>query len=174
MCPNRFHVPGSAAPVDARRGVQWRRPEPGTRNAQRGFSLITAIFILVILTVLGAAMVTFSTVQHTTVAMDIQSARAYQAARAGIEWGAYEALKVPGFNCTGTPFTLTFPAGTTLSGFTTTVVCGVTNHTEGANSVDLFVLTSTATSGVANTPDYVSRQVSARIARCVPPGGGTC
>ena len=72
---------------------------------QGGFSLITAIFILVIFAALGAAMVTFSTVQHTTVAMDIQSARAYQAARAGIEWGAYEALKVPGFDCTGLQMT---------------------------------------------------------------------
>lgn len=140
---------------------------------QGGFSLVTAIFILVILAALGAAMVTFSSAQHGTVAMDIQSARAYQAARAGIEWGAYEALQVPSFNCTGAPFTLTF-AGTNLAGFTATVDCSVTNHAEGANAVALFVLTSTATYGVVNTPDYVSRQVSARIARCVPPGGGTC
>ena len=135
------------------------------QNRQGGFSLVTAIFILVILAWLGASMVTFSTAQHSTVAMDIQSARATQAARAGIEWGAYEALQVPGFNCAGTPFTLTFPAGTNLAGFTTTVACSLTTHTEGANAVDLFVLTSTATYGVVNTPDYVSRQVSARIAR---------
>ena len=142
-------------------------------NDQRGFSLVTAIFILVVLAALGAAMVTFSSVQHNTVAMDIQSVRAYQAARAGIEWGAYEALKVPGFNCTGTPFTLTFP-GTNLAGFTTTVDCALTDHTEGANTVTLFVLTSSAAYGVANTSDYVARQVSARIARCVPPGSGSC
>ena len=148
------------------------------QNRQSGFSLVTAIFILVILAWLGASMVTFSTAQHSTVAMDIQSARATQAARAGIEWGAYEALQMSGFTVTctsGTPFTLTFPAGTNLAGFTATVACSVTNHTEGANAVDLFVLTSTATYGVVNTPDYVARQVSARIARCVPPpGGGTC
>ncbi len=179
MCPNLFRVPGSACRADARRGVRWRHPEPGTRNAQRGFSLVTAIFILVILAALGAAMVTFSSAQHGTVAMDMQSARAYQAARAGIEWGAYEALQVPGFNCPVPPaaaasYTLTFAAGTNLTGFTTTVACSMTNHAEGANAVALFVLTSTATYGVVNTPDYVSRQVSARIARCVPPGGGTC
>ncbi len=165
--PNRFRISG----FGLMRGAVCNG---APRHAQHGFSLVTAIFILVILAALGAAMVTFSSAQHGTVAMDMQSARAYQAARAGIEWGAYEALKVPGFNCTGTPFTLTFPAGTNLTGFTTTVACSMTNHAEGANAVALFVLTSTATYGVVNTPDYVSRQVSARIARCMPPGGGTC
>ena len=47
---------------------------------QSGFALVTAIFILVVLAGLGAAMVSISTTQHTTVAMDIQSARAQQAA----------------------------------------------------------------------------------------------
>ena len=154
------------------------------QNRQGGFSLVTAIFILVILAGLGASMVTLSTAQHSTVAMDIQSARAYQAARAGIEWGAYAALVpvpgVPGFSCpaAAASYTMTF-AGTPLAGFTTVVTCSSTTHSEGANTVGantvvVSILNSTAFYGVVNTPDYVTRQLSARVAICTEPGGAAC
>ena len=149
------------------------------QNRQGGFSLVTAIFILVILAGLGASMVTFSTAQHSTVAMDIQSARAYQAARAGIEWGAYATLVpvpgVPGFSCpaAAASYTMTF-VGTALAGFTTVVTCNSTTHTEGANTVVVSILNSTAVYGVVNTPDYVTRQLSARVAICTGPTGAAC
>jgi len=146
-------------------------PKYGVR--QGGFSLATAIFILVILAALGAAMVTFSGAQQATVAMDIQSARAYQAARAGIEWGAYRALKDATFTCAGTPFTLTF-TGTDLAGFSTQVNCMASSHTEAGNTVTLFDFTANATYGVANTPDFVAREVGARVARCIDSGGAPC
>ena len=57
-----------------------------------GFSLITAIFILVILASLGAAIVTITGVEQTSSALDVQGSRAYQAAHAGIEWASYQLL----------------------------------------------------------------------------------
>ena len=140
---------------------------------QGGFSLVTAIFILVILAALGAAMVTFSGAQQTTVAMDIQTARAYQAARAGIEWGAYRALQVPGFTCAGTPVSLSF-TGTSLAGFTTLVSCTPSSHSESGNTLTLFEFTANASYGVANTPDFVARELRARVARCTDSGGAPC
>ena len=62
------------------------------RRAQHGFAIVSAIFLLVVLGTLGAFMVALSTVQHTTSTQDLQGTRAYQAARAGIEWGAYQVL----------------------------------------------------------------------------------
>lgn len=135
---------------------------------QSGFALVTAIFILVVLAGLGAAMVTISTSQHTTVAMDIQSARAYQAARAGIEWGAYQALQTPlpaGFTCPVLPAAAASYAMAPLTGFATTVTCSATTHSEGANTVTMFALTSTATYGTVGTSDYVARQLQARVAK---------
>lgn len=132
---------------------------------QNGFALVTAIFILVVLAGLGAAMVTISTSQHTTVAMDVQSTRAYQAARAGIEWGAYQALQTPlpaGFTCPAAAASYTMIP---LTGFTTTVTCSSTTHSEGANTVTMFLLTSTATYGSAGTSDYVARQLQARVTK---------
>lgn len=148
---------------------------PLTNLAQRGFSLVTAIFILVILAILGAFMVSFSATQQSTIAMDIQSARALQAARAGVEWGAFQLLKVPppGATCADYPgstiYNMTFNAPA-LTGFSTSVNCFKTSHTEGANTIVVYVLTSTAIYGAVNTPDYVNRQITARLATCTEPG----
>jgi MSHA biogenesis protein MshP len=106
------------------RHVQCRR-----LSANKGFSIVSAIFLLVILTALGAAILNISTVQHASSALDVQGARAYQAARAGIEWGLYTKLQTSTKNtycnnaATPTSTSFSMPAGTTLSSFTVTVVC---------------------------------------------------
>jgi MSHA biogenesis protein MshP len=63
---------------------------------QQGFGAIAAIVILVILAALAAAIVSLGTTQQMTSAQDVMSARAWQAARAGNEWGLYQALRVTG------------------------------------------------------------------------------
>ena len=52
-------------------------------SAQRGFSLISAIFLLVVIAALGTFAVTLSTSQQQSAALDVLGSRAYQAARAG-------------------------------------------------------------------------------------------
>lgn len=136
---------------------------------QRGFSIVTAIFLLVILSALGAYMLTFSSVQHTTSAQDVQGARAYQAARAGIEWGTYQILQnnsgVFAQNCrTPTPPPQTLPAlAGTLSAFTVKVYCSTTSYTEAANPLWMYRVTSNASVGVAGQTNYVERQMQITI-----------
>ena len=62
-------------------------------RVQRGFGAVAAIVVLVILAALSAAIVSVGTSQHLTSAQDVLSARAWQAARAGNEWGLYRALQ---------------------------------------------------------------------------------
>ena len=64
----------------------------------RGFALLSAIFILVVLATLGAFILNVSSSQQIGSALDIQGVRAYQAARAGIEWGVHQ---VQSFDPTG-------------------------------------------------------------------------
>lgn len=135
----------------------------GKANCQ-GFSLVTAIFLLVILAGLGAAIVYISGVQQVSSALDIQGARAYQAARAGVEWGLHQQIRSG--SCVDAPGTsFTMPAGTTLSIFTVTVVC---HKTAGAvTSLDRYQITSTAcnpqapvtscTTGVGGGTGFVQR-----------------
>jgi MSHA biogenesis protein MshP len=144
------------------------------RNAKkmRGFSLVSAIFLLVVLAALGVAMVSVSSVQNQSSAMDVQGVRAYQAARAGIEWGLYQQQIKQG--CTTTPLSanITFPAGTSLAGFTASVSCIHTSDVT-SSALDTYVMTSTAcnqpdatgtcTKSNTNNRDYVQRVVEVRL-----------
>ena len=68
------------------------------RAGSRGFAIVSAIFILVVLGALGAFIVNVSTNQQIGSALDIQGVRAYQAARAGVEWGIYQVQATPAYN----------------------------------------------------------------------------
>ena len=97
---------------------------------QRGFGAIAAIVVLVILAVLAAAIVSLSTNQQLTAAQDVMSAKAWQAARAGNEWGLYKALRED--RCeTVSPTTLDLSDDT---GFHVTVTCASEDRNEGENS----------------------------------------
>lgn len=134
---------------------------------QSGFSIITAIFLIVILAALGAFAVSMFRVQQTTAAFDELGSRGFQAAQAGIEWGAWQVLRNGGACAAST--SLALPGS--LSLFTATVDCVSTAHTEAGNPVNIHQLTSTAcnqpAAGVcpnpAPGPDYVERQVQAAV-----------
>jgi MSHA biogenesis protein MshP len=140
-----------------------------------GFALTSAIFLIVVLAALGAIIVTVAGLQQTSSARDVMGGKAYQAARAGIEWGAYRVLQQgsPGV-CPATT-SIPMPAGTELAGLTATVTCVRTTADEGArtgiNGVEFYVITSTACNQApcpnTTTPGagYVERQLQASISR---------
>lgn len=105
----------------------------------RGFSLISAIFLLVVIAGLGAAMLNISGTQHTSSALDVQGTRAYHAARSGIEWGVYQMANPPAAACFASPSSFVPPAPT-LTAFTVTVTC--TSH--AASGVTVYQIQSTA------------------------------
>ena len=55
--------------------------------------MITAIFLLVVIAMLGAYIASLATTQQTSEALDVQGARAYQATYAGMQWGVFQALR---------------------------------------------------------------------------------
>lgn len=159
MCPD---TPALVVSRRFRRGARVSR--------QRGVTIVTAIFLVTVLALLGAFVVSVAGFQQKSSQLDVNGARAYQAARAGIEWGAYQALRganVPPAACFGTT-NLTF-AGTSLGAFTTNVTCTRTTHTELATTVTIDQITSiscnappcpNAAPGIA---DYVERKISTTI-----------
>jgi MSHA biogenesis protein MshP len=129
-------------------------------GSQKGFSLITAIFILLVLAVLGVFMVTMSGVQSRTTLWALQGARAYHAARSGLEWGGYRAL----VDNSCLPST-TFSVGS----FNVTVECQPEGpFVEGLQTYTVFRITSLAESGIYGNLDYVSRQLQARVTGATP------
>lgn len=144
-------------------------PERATSRRQVGFSLVTGIFLLVILAALGAFLVTVSGLFQVGSALDLQGARAYQAARAGIEWGAFQSLRN---GACPAPTNLTF-AGTGLADFTTTVVCTENSYTEQSATVIVDQVSATACNqpaagacpNAAPGSNYVERQISITVSR---------
>ncbi|MES2364861.1 MAG: hypothetical protein V4563_03130 [Pseudomonadota bacterium] len=131
-------------------------------QAQGGFAIVAAIFLVVVLAALGAFMLTFSSVQHITSAQDVQGTRAYQAARTGIEWGAYQVLI--NSNCPSSSTTLT--AGGTQAGFSIVVQCNAfPSTTEGGNTVNMYQIISTASQGTLGSATYVERQLQATLGK---------
>lgn len=129
----------------------------------RGFSIVSAIFLLVVLAGLGAAMLNVATVQHTESALDVQGARAYQAARAGVEWGLYQQLQAaPAVDCFAAS-TFAPPAGTSLSGFTVSVSCTRTAGPGALVRRQISAIACISARGVCPDPsqssDYVQRRL---------------
>lgn len=133
-------------------------------RTESGFVLPTAIFLLVILAALGGYMVSLSRTSHISSALDIQGARAYQAARAGIEWAAWQLLQNPTPSCVAVAPPLVL-AGT-LATFSVDVSCIQSgSYTDGADTVEIYQITSTATSGLPGEVDYVDRQIQASFSK---------
>lgn len=136
---------------------------------QSGVSIITAIFLLVVLSTLGAMMVTFFSAQQQSSALDMMGSRAYQAAKAGVEWSAgYIAMQPQDQGCTGITTPL-FSAGQlagTLGTFAVNVTCASTATEEDGTQIFVYNITSTATGGGApGDANYVERVINVTIGR---------
>ncbi|GHU32716.1 hypothetical protein AGMMS50256_23300 [Betaproteobacteria bacterium] len=144
-----------------------------------GFVLPSAIFLLVILALLAAFMVVFSQMQNVTSVQDLQGARAYQAARAGIQWGLYKVID-PENTTVVAPGDPTWPSmppcangNLTIEGFSVTVSCtswpdatGTYAENGGNHQVRVYRLTSRAQSGTVGTMGYVEREVEVTVSKC--------
>jgi MSHA biogenesis protein MshP len=122
--------------------------------------MVSAVFLLVVLALLTAAIVSLSTTQQVGATRDLLGTRAYFAARAGIEWGSYQVLQAD--TCSASS---TLPAlGGTAAGFTVTVACSVAGpYDEAGTSVRVYTITSTASIGAPGAQDRAERQLQAIV-----------
>ena len=133
---------------------------------ERGVGLVSAVFLLAVVAGLITFMLRLSALQHSSAALDLQGARAFQSARAGIEWGVYRALRDS--SCM-TP--TSFGLAADLAEFTVTVVCTDTPYTEIDSTVKhVYSIVATAcnrpSAGTCpGDPDsfYVERQLQALV-----------
>jgi MSHA biogenesis protein MshP len=164
-----------------------------TRHSQSGFAIAAAVFILVLLATLALAITMMSTQTQTSHARDTLGSRAYQAAKAGLDWGAYQVLdpanttatsgsaNLP--NCPGVggsvcptaaaPSSSAMPTtpfnGSVLAGISVTLACSCADFTEVGRNIRVYQLRATATSGSGAAA--IERQLSARVAYCRDPNG---
>ena len=164
MCPktsSEFRVASCEPEHESSRFTTCRSP---LRRAQRGFTLITGIFLITILFLLSAFVIGFRVFQESSVSLDTLGTRAFAAARSGVEWGAYQALR-PGPCAAGT--TSLALAGT-LSGYTATVTLAPSTYNEAGTTVTICNISSNACNQPAGgscpnaSPgaNYVERQIT--------------
>lgn len=139
------------APSAARAATQPRRTRP-----ERGFALVPALFLIVVLAALAVVAIRVGTAQQQAVTLALEEARALAAAQAGIEWGAYESLNAG--SCS--PSTTLSLSEAALAGFTVVVTCSAQTFANGAATATSFVLQATATTGTYGQPGYVKRVMS--------------
>lgn len=131
------------------------------RSRQTGVSLITAIFLLLLMWVLAAAMVTLVNSMHINQGSDVAGARAYQAARAGAEWGmyqvdAYGVDKDPKACVDGTP---------AVPDHAVEVKCTSSDWIEAGRHIRIYRITSVARPNNARQPG-IERRVEVTIGAC--------
>ena len=142
---------------------------PELPHRLRGFALPAAIFVMVVLSALAAFAASLSSLQHMGLALDAQGARAYQAARAGLEWGMYQTLKAATSSCSATGSEVALSADS-LRDMTVTVRCvagstedGRQTHTVTAWACNRPAATSPKCPGNAAVDTYVERKLSAVV-----------
>lgn len=125
-------------------------------TSQRGFTLVTTLFLLVVVSALAAYLVQLSTVQHLSSGLTVRGLQARYALTSGLEWALFE------LNRTGACPTL--PASVTVEGFQVTLqTCNATSFTEGLDSYQLFDLTLSAARGSFGNVDYTQVRMRASV-----------
>ena len=157
-----------------------------TLARQRGVSIISAIFLLLLFAALAAFMVSLTGTANISSAQDVQGSRAYQAAQAGIEWGLYEVLD-PANSSVVAPGNAAWPnmpgcpnGALVIEGFNVAVSCNPVvpqDYLEAGDSrsIRVYRLVSTASLGAVGAANYVERQIQVTVSKCrardaAPPG----
>lgn len=125
------------------------------KKAAAGVSLLSALFLLVVVSGLAAYLVNLSVSQHTSSALVVSSLRARHAAMSGLEWVAYRIANVSS-SCPTIPTTLS------IEGYAVSVTgCTATAVTEGMSSYQLFDVVVRAERGSFGDADYVNLAIQA-------------
>jgi MSHA biogenesis protein MshP len=152
----------------------------------RGFAMVTVVFVLIALAAIVASVSGLLTRGAQATVIDVHQARATEAARAALQWAAWQVrdprgTQVPGAtalpNCFASPSTVSLPAP--LDAYSVSVSCSRTPdasaspnyYSEDQRRLAVFVLTATASVGGANAPDRVERRLEMRVESCKDPVG---
>lgn len=150
---------------------RMRENAPSGRVPAHGFTMMSMLFILVVLAALGTALAALSQRQQMGSAGELAAAKAYQAAFAGLEWGSHQVLRAGGQPACFA--TRNIALADQLDGFTVTVSCARTpgsgTVSDGDQPLAFYTLIATACNiasggGCPNAtttePTYTERQLS--------------
>lgn len=128
-----------------------------SKKKQSGMSIISAIFVMVVLGLLGVYMTSLNTMQHAGTSLSLQSHRAFYSAQSGLEWFAWYTKTNNSCPASGTNFT--------ILNFTITInSCTATAITEGSKNYNIFdtEITASTTGATLGDNEFASRTLHSR------------
>ncbi len=142
------------------------------KTSNKGFALPSAIFLLVILSLLSVALFAINGYNQKSIIYDVSDTKAYFAAKAGLEYGSYIAVKTG--TCSSTAQTVDLSTSYFL-GFKATYSCIQTTSDEAGVNQTYYTITSvgcntSATScpegtGRPSNEDYVEKSMTTIVAK---------
>ncbi len=122
-------------------------------RAQGGFAIASAIFLIVVLALLAAGMVQIASTSHTSLSQEYTSARAYLAARSGLQWGMYQAIYGGSGNAT-----ITFSSGA-LAG----TQAAVSSNNSSVDGDTFYRIDASGRYGNSSDAEYSQRRLRLRF-----------
>jgi len=120
---------------------------------QSGVSIVTAIFLVVILALMGAGMVSLLTTSQQSISQEISSTKTYMAGRSCLQWGMYQAIydADPWLN---NPNIITFNNGNLIN-----TQCSSTINVINSDGLTFFDIKATARFGSVADPEFSQREM---------------
>jgi len=115
------------------------------KNKCRGMALPAAIFVMIILSLLGSGLVILTQNVNNRANADMSSIKAYFAAKAGLEYALNLVTKQS--ICSSIPQTISFTSFQYLSEFKTTFTCSMTTANESGVNVNFYKINSYGCNG---------------------------
>lgn len=127
---------------------------------QKGVSIVTAIFLIIVLAIMGTGMMSIMLTSQQSISHEYTSAKTYMAGRSCLQWGMYQAI----YNETSSLGNVTEFNSLGLSG----TKCNPTDINlitvdSSANSHKFFNISTTAEYGVASLPEYSKRKLNLQL-----------
>jgi len=123
---------------------------------QSGVSIVTAIFLIIVLALMGAGMVSLLSTSQQSISQEITSAKSYMAGRSCLQWGMYQAV----YSATTGTHTNTFNnANSSLFNSQ----CSVTIDTINSDGLIFYNLNTTANFGNITDPEYSQRSMQLQL-----------
>lgn len=132
-----------------------KKPCKNVVKKPQGFILVSVIFLITVIALMAVVMATTSGVQNFTTVYSLQQARAFTAAKSGLEYAVQRAVNASG--CTNGALVL--PG----INFTVTLSCASVPVNEAGITTTVYTISSTASTGTFGNLDYVTRTVRASV-----------
>ena len=139
----------------------YRNSNSKNRIKQSGSALVIAIFVLVVMSLLGSALIRMQSSSAETVVYEVIGTRAYAAAQTGIQWQLSEVfpLNTPGITLCKSPIVEPIINGVEGLDCQFTIICDDSINHDG---VQYYTLTSTGICEVAGIKTSRTIKVEAR------------